>query len=392
MSSEQPILYLPFVDGAIGYDCITCQAGCCRSGRLGVLPSETLYLLGKYPKLATFGELAPSLNNNLITYIKSEPHCWFLQPDHRCEIEVHDGRERKPLICRSHPVYFRSYLSLGCVISHIAPGCVWALEPTDAAVGQLTWSEARALHDEYLRHSLYVDQPLPPAWTRATLRQLLQAEEAVRDAGPRFAELSPYLHWQLQYTRELLADQPQAEAAPPLSAMADFVNEYLGTSYSIDQLGPELNRVFNRFMPMIRLSLLGLIDPAGVCESPQRALIDLPRALLSLAIILMLYREINPKNPFRLTFNSITQLLHGWSGALWVLASAWRRCTVVRAAGHRIEVEDLPRMRSLLEYLDRHAGAPLGDALRACCGGNEPGRRLARLLDVARLRQRLQLQ
>lgn len=95
------MLFVPFHEGWLDYDCLECGAECCQSGNIVATAKEAHTLLREYPSLAFFatgdGMSAPSFRKHL--------PCWFLGSDGLCTIERRHGRALKPYICRLHPFY-----------------------------------------------------------------------------------------------------------------------------------------------------------------------------------------------------------------------------------------------------------------------------------------------
>lgn len=93
--------FFAFVDGALNYDCSTCNALCCRGGygtavRHG---EEWQNLKHHYPLLSHFAVD----QGKYIYLINYGPQCFFLKKTNLCQIEEEYGRKQKPLQCRLFP-------------------------------------------------------------------------------------------------------------------------------------------------------------------------------------------------------------------------------------------------------------------------------------------------
>jgi hypothetical protein len=96
-------VYFTFLDGAIGYDCVSCGSRCCHGLGFAMRQDELIPFLGKAPKIAPFLQLREH-GADAFDLIDG---CWLLEPDGRCGLEVKDGRAAKPSVCRLFPLYTR---------------------------------------------------------------------------------------------------------------------------------------------------------------------------------------------------------------------------------------------------------------------------------------------
>ena len=95
------MIFIPFIDGLLSYDCRKCGWSCCQSGNLIMNVKEKTRLLPTYPFLKYFftGETGK-------TYAaRKYPRCWFLESNGLCHIQKKYGYSYKPFICRLHPFY-----------------------------------------------------------------------------------------------------------------------------------------------------------------------------------------------------------------------------------------------------------------------------------------------
>ena len=98
--SDLGALHFAFADGAIGYDCVTCGARCCKGLGFALGRDELVQLLAHAPRLAPFAQ--PS--RGAVHMIDLEDGCWALEDDGRCGVERAHGRAAKPSTCRLFPV------------------------------------------------------------------------------------------------------------------------------------------------------------------------------------------------------------------------------------------------------------------------------------------------
>ncbi|MSP62130.1 MAG: hypothetical protein EXR72_17705 [Myxococcales bacterium] len=130
-------LYFPFLDGSLGYDCVRCGSRCCHGSGFGVGRSQLVPLLLRRPALAPFVRASGAVATVLDL---TDEGCWFLRGDGRCGIEVEDGRDAKPSVCRLFP--FTRLHRIG-EVTVVEPHLL--LCPIEDRVGQgVTWREIEA--------------------------------------------------------------------------------------------------------------------------------------------------------------------------------------------------------------------------------------------------------
>jgi Fe-S-cluster containining protein len=110
------MLFIPFLDGLVDFDCAPCGGRCCQGGFIAASDHERAILLQEHPTIRFF---STGEENALFRYRKY-PACWFLQGDGRCEIHGKHGYGAKPFVCRLHPFYVAR-----CAADHVVvpSGC-----------------------------------------------------------------------------------------------------------------------------------------------------------------------------------------------------------------------------------------------------------------------------
>jgi hypothetical protein len=94
------VLHFAFLDGAIGYDCVRCQARCCRGLGFALAPGELVPLVSRAPGVAPFLQL----HATAVHAFDLTDGCWLLTADSRCSLELAHGRAAKPALCRLFPL------------------------------------------------------------------------------------------------------------------------------------------------------------------------------------------------------------------------------------------------------------------------------------------------
>lgn len=93
--------FFSLLNGALDYDCSSCEAACCRGGYGTAVMhgAEWANLKQKYPLLSHF-----AIDQGKYIYlINHGPKCFFLNHQYRCQIEQENRRIEKPLQCRIFP-------------------------------------------------------------------------------------------------------------------------------------------------------------------------------------------------------------------------------------------------------------------------------------------------
>jgi hypothetical protein len=95
-------LYFPFPSGALRYQCVGCDAPCCKGQPLVISRSRELVTLqAAQPRAALFAAPHPA-GNALLTVLPPD-RCWFLSRNSTCRLENAVGRDAKPTGCRLFP-------------------------------------------------------------------------------------------------------------------------------------------------------------------------------------------------------------------------------------------------------------------------------------------------
>lgn len=105
-------VYFAFGSGRLAYDCVACQAKCCRGfGYELETPVQLLRQLCKRPALGLFiSPRGPSAATSG-GVMNLPPSCFFLDSDNRCQVHNEFGYDAKPETCRLFP--FNAIFSVG---------------------------------------------------------------------------------------------------------------------------------------------------------------------------------------------------------------------------------------------------------------------------------------
>ena len=109
----RPLIYFPFPSGRLGYDCVTCQAKCCRGfGYMTTVGAELDRQFEMRPTLPLFvSPPDPRTSGGQVSIGNCAPGCFFLADDGRCDIHRERGFAAKPETCRLFP--FNNFRRVG---------------------------------------------------------------------------------------------------------------------------------------------------------------------------------------------------------------------------------------------------------------------------------------
>ncbi len=381
-------LYIPFLDGVIGYDCQTCQAGCCKAGSIGALDRERDFLLSKWPALAVF---QTSQRPNQTTFAKAAPQCWFLQDDLRCAIEIGYGRDQKPHICRTHPVYLHPQLEQDLVVTSVSSGCVWLTGDLDRAIGTLTWAEVEALHGESQREGLYERREREVSsfgGLGPMVRQLFAAETRIRDEAPAHRTFLAYVAWQIAFTRKLgdtdaatvsVTRKDVAGARTETAALSTALSRFIGVPKTTIVRDPTF--ALSLFVPLLRLQFVQsfLIGPSMGRPVPKAALAWLLDAMPRLLLVLNAYCHAFTRVGTTVApdFNTVSAAIRKFPARLMALANLDRPLTgSLGSTPREFPAHLVERLSALRERHVAQPEKPLGMILEEVCAGDAVGARL----------------
>lgn len=97
-------VYFAFASGRLSYDCVTCNAKCCRGhGYLLQRRDELQRHLAIRPHLKYFIDHAGKESRRQLLVKNCPPACFFLNTHGLCTLHVEDGYDAKPETCRLFP-------------------------------------------------------------------------------------------------------------------------------------------------------------------------------------------------------------------------------------------------------------------------------------------------
>lgn len=227
-----PSIHFLFPDGALGYDCASCDQRCC-SGSTVFHAQRDRHVLAEHPELRPF--VRPSATPSLRVLDMPRPRCFFLESTGHCQLQTKHGYRAKPATCRLYPanliwqvpgrhehivsVYLRvcplrlvnstsahtalahgelrnaieDFLGTGELHPSAAPTHLgsypdWFLKVEDRILRELGHDRA-ASYDEYLAFQLAITNADMPHLKRPSARDLDRARQSIRAHVAETADL-----------------------------------------------------------------------------------------------------------------------------------------------------------------------------------------------------------
>ncbi len=154
--------FYAFLDGALGYDCVTCGSRCCKGAGFALAPAELTQLARRAPTIVPFLQL----RDGLVLATNSADGCWQLADDGRCSLEVTFGHAAKPSTCRLFPTNRLLRAGEVTVVELQLASCPIrpAREvPERAGATVIRWADVDRELDDAGAGAVTLDAKLPPA-------------------------------------------------------------------------------------------------------------------------------------------------------------------------------------------------------------------------------------
>ena len=392
-------LYIPFIDNTIGYDCVKCNAACCRLGSIVCTRREADFIVKHHPSLALFQEVNVSPEENYVPFRKFQSGCCFLRSDLLCDLHSVHGTGSKPFLCRSHPIYFIPLPELGIVTTHIAPGCHWTIGPSGHKHSLQTVT-AKSLFEEMQDAQLIPyfmpEESIPHRFGHFKLSQFIGMEEMIRDRAPEFDTLEMYLTWQHAFQKAFFTAKNQRaevssvrlkDATRELTPLVEKVRRYLGlTAEPVDQ---DSERMLFPFISIIRHYLLFKLFLKSACpiplpQNPGDFYRLVTKTLSVLLEMIKAYRRIAKDIGRPVDYNVVSHLINSFPQRILVLAHFMERIELQSILLWNVTVVEKEAISRLIGMM-KEKDSLLGDQVIRCGEGMDLGRRICFLDDVAQL-------
>jgi hypothetical protein len=316
-----------FASGRFAYDCVGCDAQCCRGHGFDLHgTAELARHLKATPSLVFF--LRPVVEKGEVFRVGNcQPACFYLSDDGQCEIQRRHGYAAKPETCRLFP--FNNIRIVGdhlLVAPHLSL-CPLRVVPIPGASEQSSHS---ALSHEMCRAGIGTPEECA-APVRGSIADLLDLEKSMTDVSEQYLGGKNYLAFaaaQLSATRMRLG-LDHGDRLDPAEEISHFVRvaaAVLGVDPRIvDCVDPTVLSTFVAATPALRCQMVFpektmprelRVDPANV-----------PKFLCTLLMFVVLAHQAGMR---QVTFQTITRIWRDQYPVLTLLSYAdtcvqWRR-------------------------------------------------------------------
>lgn len=382
-------IYFTFPSGRLTYDCVTCNAQCCRGH--GYLLNRDLQAdahLRSRPNLHLFvGPDDEERNGTSVTIRNCPPGCFFLTQKGMCGIQLQHGYAAKPETCRLFPFnYFRRTRS-HLIVSPHPTLCPLQVTPQERI-------DEKSRHDALFRDMQFqgITKEVPvcaerhglPSEEVVALEQAIQAESARHETGSYVS----FAATQLELTSLLLSRFSSAMDLGPshvqLEVMEGFctsAGRLLELSLSSDDLhDPLLTRTMIVATPFFR-SLLVFGTGESDKSSPERvaSLSRVPYVMMGIYVLAVAARTAGMAT---VTFQTLSRLAHSFDDLLLLLSDSNRVMVWTPGVSIPVSVSQeqdfetayLRVAKALLAGQQRRRPVPLGDVLLEHCPFTGPAR------------------
>jgi hypothetical protein len=229
-------VFFTFASGRLRYDCLECDAQCCRGhGFQAAGGSELLYQLERRPQLRFFLE---SESFGGTTTHNWPPECFFLESDRRCGIHVHSGYRSKPETCRLFP--FNRLRQVGQYLVVSPHGFLCPLSVTGNS-GLSPQSDHGSLLKDLADRGItaHVEECASPVRDLSTLIALERQILALSEQYIANADVLGFIDAQLRLTRDFFPHDKSDRFVSASDAAAVTVAETLASCAEVLGLRPE---------------------------------------------------------------------------------------------------------------------------------------------------------
>jgi hypothetical protein len=375
-------VYFAFPDGQLAYDCVSCNATCCRGyGYALGRPSELQAVLHARPNMHLF--IAPPEHAPRGTYAMVKncpPECFFLTKQGMCGIQAEHGYAAKPETCRLFP--FNHFCRVGdqlVVAPH--PGlCPLQVTPFGTVSEQ---SRHALLLEELQQRGIGGPIPVVRIDPEVSTDEILRLERTIRQRAERLEETADYVQfahtqWTLSLALPALPAYVRNEAERERSRhdLPEFFERACRTlEVTLPQAamhGSSLSRVMAAATPQLRTQILFHAGASEPAEPTYSALMRLPHMLLALFVFA---RAAQCAGMNEVTLQTLLHLLKSNAPLLRLISGlhrvfVWKPGIVLPSAfagGPAFQAPYFRIAKALLDRTQRRRMRTLADILEESC-------------------------
>jgi Fe-S-cluster containining protein len=381
-------VYFTFASGRFDYDCVSCQAKCCRGfGYQLNLGQELHEQLRARPAVRFFLHARDAIQHGYQVH-NCPPACFFLDQENRCAIQTAHGHGAKPETCRLFPFnYLRRAGAYLIVTPHLSLCPLRTLAPS----ARSAHSDHGALFEAMTAYGIAAQVPVVTPIVQ-NVPALIALERRILEYSEEHLAARSYLAFATQQLRAADDDREHLQIrrspshAVSLERFASTLCDVLGVGHDfVSNPNPVVLRCVVAATPSLRAQLLFPGKGTG-----RVSIEHVPRLLLALCVLVELAAEAGQRE---VTYQTVMRIFQENLSLLIVLAHvecevAWRPTEMIDLPTIR-EKDQLSRyvqtLKALLPARQRRAQRTLGSIL--CEYASPDG--VARVLLLRQLADRL---
>jgi hypothetical protein len=313
-------VYFSFASGRLGYDCVSCNAQCCRGHGYTIQAWRELRpQIERRPAMRWFLEPSGEPASTSLAVRNCMPGCFFLTESGLCEVQRDHGHDAKPETCRLFP--FNNFkVCDGYLI--VAPHSGLCPLSAASATEYRAESDHQALIEAMAAHGIFAK--VPTAAPPVGIASLVELERRIVSSSEAHLASGDYVAFaidQATLTTAVVDDRAtrEADASRDVMRYLDLLHRLLGTSPGADaSRDAAVTHTLIALTPALRAHLA---LPSTAQPLPGNELDRLPRLLLALQALAGLAVDAGMRH---LTCQSLLQLFFTNLSLLQFLARADR--------------------------------------------------------------------
>jgi Fe-S-cluster containining protein len=303
-------VYFPFASGVFEYDCVRCNAKCCRGyGYLAATATELRTQARLRPTLPLFVEPGSKMTGGQLRVGNCAPGCFFLSSTGRCQVHERDGYAAKPETCRLFPFNNVRRLSAHLVVAphdSLCPLSVAGLGATSSCSDHATLLAGMSEQGIAAR--------VPPFASLSDEDLVVAHERRIVDLSKRFLDDGDFLSL-ARAQCGLDVERAGRAGLPGVEQVLHGVATILGLPEDRIIADRALGRVMVAATPYLRMPFVfGERDPAKRVDLPAE------RAGVAVTCLYAIAACANATGMAEVSFQTLTKLARDFRGLVSLLA------------------------------------------------------------------------
>ena len=305
-------VYFAFASGRLSYDCVSCNAQCCRGHGYFITRTRELGSHARRPGLPLFIGVSDAGNSSQYYVSNCAPGCFFLSNDGRCQIHAEHGYSAKPETCRLFPFNNLSLLGRFLIVAPHDYLCPLEVVPAGRTNIQSAHATLTAVMSAEGIHATVPRLSLPVGDLQATIVR----EQRIVEASERYGGTAEYLPFVEEQIHLSELDDPSAATSPRLVDVVPLLRELLGLPAAPEAAHPEMVHTLVGTTPFLRSRYL-FSRPNGV---PQSSQLEPTRVALAMLCISLIAEAAMLAGMERISFQTLLTIDRSFRPLIWLLA------------------------------------------------------------------------